>query len=145
MSDPLEQARVQRAGLRAAIGRVERALAAPGVGRADVWSKELLAELHDLSDALEDHIRVAEEPRGLFDDIIEAAPRLSHRVDRVKEDHVQLRDRVTTTIDALDGTEDSVPMARDRVVELLTAMVRHRHLGADLVYEAYNVDIEAAD
>jgi hypothetical protein len=28
---------------------------------------------------------------------------------------------------------------------VLAGIVRHRHLGADLVYEAFNVDIEAAD
>jgi hypothetical protein len=31
------------------------------------------------------------------------------------------------------------------VVSLLADMSRHRHLGADLVYEAYHVDISASD
>lgn len=145
MSDSLEQARVQRAGLRSAIGKVERALSAPATGRTDVWAKEVIAELQDLAGALDRHITVTESPDGLLSDIVEAAPRLAHRVEQAKSDHVQLRDRVSTAMEALSGATESVDNARDRVVELLTGLVRHRHLGADLVYEAYNVDIEAAD
>jgi hypothetical protein len=145
MSDSLEQARVHRAGLRAAIGRVERALSMPAPGRADVWAKELREELHGLSDALEQHIAITESDNGLLADIIEAAPRLAHRVDVTRNDHVHLRDRLHTALESLTESPEGVADARDRVVELLTALVRHRHLGADLVYEAYNVDIEAMD
>ena len=146
MSDPLEQARIHRAGLRATMGKVEGSLSAPAAGRADVWAKELLDELHEMSDALEQHIAITEASDGLLADIVEAAPRLSHRVDQTRNDHQHLRDRLASAVDVLSGcTEQRVAEARDRVVELLTAIVRHRHLGADLVYEAYNVDIEAAD
>ena len=145
MGNPLEQARVHRAGLRAAIGRVERSLSTPAASRADVWAKEVLAELETLSEALEQHIAITEAPDGLLDDIIEAAPRLAHRVDVTKNDHHHLRDRLRAAVESLTGAEADVANARDRVVELLTALVRHRHMGADLVYEAYNVDIEAAD
>ena len=34
---------------------------------------------------------------------------------------------------------------RDQVVSVLTEIVRHRQLGSDLVYDAYNIDIDAAD
>lgn len=145
MSDPLEQVRARRAGLRAAIGRVERALSTPATGRVDVWTKEVLAELHDLGQALDQHILTNEADDGLLADIIEAAPRLSHRVEVLRSDHVQLRDRLASAVEALTGEAGSIDNARDRVVELLTGLVRHRHLGADIVYEAYNVDIEAAD
>ena len=145
MSESLEQARVQRQGLRAAIGRVERSMSTPGPGRAELWAKEVLGELQALGEALDQHIELTESPDGLLADIIEAAPRLAHRVDQTKNDHVQLRDRHKAAVDSLKGTDESIAEARDRIVELLTALVRHRHLGADLVYEAYNVDIEAAD
>ena len=145
MTDPLERARAHRAGLRAAIGRVERSLSTPAPGRADVWAKELQAELNGLSEALEQHIALTEADDGLLADIIEAAPRLAHRVDVTRNDHLHLRDRLRAALESLDGGEEGVANARDRTVELLTALVRHRHLGADLVYEAYNVDIEAAD
>lgn len=145
MSESLERAREHRAGLRATIGNLERALATAARGRVDAWSKEVRDELLSLSEALEQHIELTEAPDGLLSDIATAAPRLAHRVERTRADHVALRRHVASALDALRPEEDAINEARDRVVELLTAIVRHRHLGADLVYEAYNVDIEAGD
>jgi hypothetical protein len=148
MSEWLERAREHRAGLRSAIGRVERALSGPAGGdRAAAWSKELGEELTDLSAALDLHVVTTEAPDGLLADIVMAAPRLAHRVELTKADHVSLRRLLADAFASLDGasSDGGVSEARDRVVDLLTALVRHRHLGADLVYEAYNVDIEASD
>ncbi len=117
-------------------------------GRVGAWSADLRKDLTELSDALDQHIELSESPDGLLSDIAEAAPRLAHRVAQAKDDHVVLRAAVFHALEGLppgDGGEAGVVSARDRVVELLTALVRHRHLGADLVYEAYNVDIEAGD
>ena len=146
----LEQARKHRAGLRAAIGSVERALSTAAHGRVAAWSADLRAELTDLADALHSHIELTEASDGLLADIAASAPRLAHRVQKAREDHVVLRAAAARAIESLPpgdgGAGDAgVAQARDRVVELLTALVHHRHLGADLVYEAYNVDIEAAD
>jgi hypothetical protein len=68
-------------------------------------------------------------------------------VERARNEHETLRQTVERTLAAVprDGSDVDVAHARDMVVELLTAVVRHRHLGADLVYEAYNVDMEAGD
>jgi hypothetical protein len=148
MSEWLERAREHRAGLRSAIGRVERALSGPaGGGRVDPWSKELREELLDLTAALDLHIVTTEAADGLLADIVLAAPRLVHRVELTKTDHGSLRLLSAAAVDSLSTVSDEagVAAARDAVVELLTALVRHRHLGADLVYEAYNVDIEASD
>jgi acetylornithine/succinyldiaminopimelate/putrescine aminotransferase len=144
----IEQARKHRAGMRTAIGLVERALSTAAHGRVAAWSADLRAELTNLSEALDSHIELTEASDGLLADIAAAAPRLQHRVDKAREDHVVLRAAVARALEILpppDSSEAGVQRARDRVVELLTALVRHRHLGADLVYEAYNVDIEAAD
>ena len=147
MSDRIEQARQHRAGLRAAVGSVESSLSSAARGRVKAWSTELRDELALLSEALETHIETTEAPDGLLADIAAATPRLVHRVEKTRADHAVLRDAVRAAEAALpDGDdEDAIPAARDRVVELLTAIVHHRHLGADLVYEAYNVDIEAVD
>ena len=148
MSENIEQARKHRAGLRTAIGQVERALSTAAHGRVAAWSSDLRDELSLLSDALDQHVELTEASDGLLADIATAAPRLAHRVKQAQEDHVVLRAAVARAIEGLppgDGGDAGVAPARDRVVELLTALVRHRHLGADLVYEAYNVDIEAVD
>ena len=147
MSDRIEQARQHRAGLRAAVGSVESALSSAARGRVKAWSTDLRDELATLAEALEQHIEITEAPDGLLADITASAPRLSRRVERTRADHSVLRDALQKAVDALpDGDDEgAIPAARDRVVELLTAIVHHRHLGADLVYEAYTVDIEAAD
>lgn len=148
MSESLEQARQHRAGLRLAIGQVERALSSAAHGRVAAWSKDLRAELTTLSTALDQHVALTEAPDGLLADIETSSPRLVHRVQKARDEHVILRAAVMRAIEGLppgDGGDAGVGPSRDRVVELLTALVRHRHLGADLVYEAYNVDIEAMD
>jgi hypothetical protein len=145
MHDHLDEARAHRAGLRDAIGKVERSLAAPAVSRYEPWSKELADELDDLGAALEQHILVTEAPGGLLDEILQEEPRLARRVAALRDDHVVLRERLAEARRALPRTPDDVPVARDRVVELLEAVIRHRHRGADVVYEAYLVDMEAGD
>lgn len=145
MQDRLNRAREHRAGLRDAIGSVERALAGPAGDRYERWGKELGHELDELDDALERHIAATEAPGGLLDDILQQEPRLARRVHLVREDHEVLRQRLHDARAALPTTADGVGGARDGVVDLLEAIVRHRHLGSDLVYDAFNVDIEAGD
>lgn len=148
MSENLDRARKHRAGLRTTIGLVERSLSTAAHGRVAAWSADLREELTKLSEALDSHVQLSEADDGLLADIESSTPRLTHRVHKAREDHVILRAACAKAIEALppgDGGDAGVEQARDRVVELLTALVRHRHLGADLVYEAYNVDIEAAD
>jgi hypothetical protein len=145
MDDHLHEVRERRAGLRAAVGRVEGALATPARGRSDQWAKELAAELDELGDSLDLHVRVTEADDGLLRDIVTTAPHLSHRVERVRHDHVTLQHLLDDARASLPRDDEGVPAARDRVVALLTGIVRHRHLGSELVYDAYNVDLEAAD
>jgi hypothetical protein len=145
MDDHLHQARQQRAGLRAAVGRVERSLATAAFGRTADWAKELSAELDVLGNALQLHITVTEADDGLLHEIVQHAPRLAHRVARVQEDHALLRRHLERAREALPRRDDDVAASRDLTIELLTAVIRHRHMGADLVYEAYHVDLEAAD
>jgi hypothetical protein len=109
------------------------------------WSTELRQQLDALSSALDQHVTMTEGPDGLLADIVVAAPRLAHRVDVTRKDHLRLRSQLDTVLDSLPADESGVAEVRDQVVELLTSLVRHRQAGADLVYEAYNVDIEAAD
>jgi hypothetical protein len=145
MRDHLSEARENRAGLRDAIGNVERAMAAPAGTRFEPWGKELADELDELGDALERHIATTEAPGGLLDEILHEEPRLARRVGLVRDDHQTLRHRLAEARAALPKSADDVAEARDRVVELLEAVVRHRHMGSDLVYDAYNVDLEAGD
>lgn len=145
MSDSLGAARERRAGLRSALGEVERSLASPAAGRDEAWVKTLDADLERLSDALDLHIRTSEAPGGLLDDVVQTEPRLAHKVDRARREHQELRYRMDQALAAVRAAPADTAQIRERVVEVLGGIVRHRHLGADMVYEAFNVDIEAAD
>ena len=145
MADALGEARERRAGLRSALGEVERSLASPAAGRSEAWIKTLAGDLTRLSEALDLHISSSEAPGGLLDDVLESEPRLAHKVDRARREHRELRYRMDRAMASLDGDGAEIPQLRERVVEVLAGIVRHRHLGADLVYEAFSVDIEAAD
>lgn len=125
------------------IDRVESAIAAPVPGREDGWREDLHRQLSAMGDALAQHIVTTEDAGGLLDEILEAAPRLAHRVERARADH----ERITAgVVDAQEAVRSaSVDDVRDRVVSVLGELIRHRQLGSDLVFEAFNVDIEAAD
>jgi hypothetical protein len=149
MTDALGEARERRAGLRSALGEVERSLASPAAGRPDAWVKTLRSDLQRLSEALDLHIRASEAPGGLLDDIMNSEPRLAHKVERARKEHEELRYRMDRVLDAVSDEravdDATIKAAREQVVEVLGGIVRHRHLGADLVYEAFSVDIEAGD
>jgi hypothetical protein len=145
LSDQFREVRAGRAGLRAAIGHVESASASPVPGRATIWSSELHEQLDLLSSALDHHVTMTEGPDGLLADVMAAAPRLAHKVDGVRKDHTRIRRQVDAVLACLPAEESRVAPVRDQVVDLLTNLTRHRQAGADLIYEAYSIDIEAAD
>jgi hypothetical protein len=135
----------RRADLHHALVAVERAISSPAVGRENDWTKDVVVQLQDLRHALEEHIEVTERDRGLYEEICQRAPRLSNAIDQLRDDHPELRDAAASTIEKLEATPigDGWPLAdaRDELQRLLGQVVRHRQLGADLVWEAYNLDI----
>jgi hypothetical protein len=145
VSDSLDQARDRRAGLRATIDRVERALARPAHASMPEWNRDLGEQLTSMSAALDQHVVVTEGPDGLLVDILEAAPRLAHLIDLARRDHRRLRAQLDGVLLSLPVDGSGVDKVRESVTGLLGDLVRHRQTGADLVYEAYQVDIDAAD
>jgi len=144
MDESFEQSRIHRRGLRDAIGRVEGALTSPAGGREAEWTEHLRSQVVLLSGALDRHIEFSEGPDGLLTKIVADAPRLVNKVRKAKEEHDHLRSETSDLLDALAGGE-GVDKVCERVMTLMGGLVRHRHLGSDLVYEAYMVDIEASD
>jgi hypothetical protein len=149
-SSAFESARARRAGLRRAMSSAEAALASPAAGRADAWATEVGGAVHALQDAFDAHIETTEAPDGILDAIVALAPRLANGVAKARREHVELgqglRDQVSL-FDAASPTLDTdwVEQRRQDVSELLRRLARHRQLGADLTYEAYEVDIGGED
>jgi hypothetical protein len=145
LSPTLAETAKRRADLHQALVAVEQATSRPAVGREADWTKEVIARLEDLSHAIAEHIEVTERPAGLYDEICGRAPHLSGKIDRLRDEHPQMQqatDDLTSKLRTTTPGEGwSLEDVRDDLQRLLGKLVRHRQLGSDLVWEAYNLDI----
>jgi hypothetical protein len=134
----LEQAKGQRLSLRRAIDEFGDALAGP-----DEATGERLAPILDhLRVVFGVHVEVTESPGGLYEEILEIAPRLANKITRFKREHAIITRSIKSTLDDLPGEGAAPgPELRGRLDHLHELLARHRRRGADLVYEAYDVDI----
>ncbi len=144
-TEQLRHARRRRADLHAALVDLEEAISSPAVGRIESWTADVAKHLHGLLATIDEHIEGTERVGGLYDEIQARAPRLTGQIDRLRDEHPVMRERTRHLAERLEaqGVADDWPLddARDDVQRVLGEIVRHRQHGADLVYEAYHVDI----
>lgn len=119
---------------------LERAIAAPAQD-LELWRKQVDQDLETLRVALTQHVDITEGDSGLLAQILQDAPRLASAVDVILADHAELCEAVDLTQDILDQTPDRTLDIRGAVIDMLSLLTTHRHRGADLVFDAYNVDI----
>jgi hypothetical protein len=141
----LREVQRRRADLHQALIDVEEAISGPAADRLESWTADVTKQVAALLTTLDEHIEVTERVGGLYDEIQQRAPHLSTQVGRLHDEHPAMR---TETLELLDRFENdpigdawTVDQARDDIQRLLGRMVRHRQHGADLVWEAYNLDI----
>jgi hypothetical protein len=141
--DGLRRGRAELGGWMAAR---EQALAAPTPGRHAAWAERVDVALVELSADFGEHVAVTEGSEGsdgLHDAVLKAAPRLAKSIHRLASEHAVLRGligdllaRVTPPVAA--GEIDAI---RELGTALLGRLARHRQHGADLIYQAYQVDL----
>jgi hypothetical protein len=144
LSPTLAETARRRADLHGALVEVEQATSRPAVGREPEWTKDVVIRLEALAHAIDEHVEITERQGGLYDEICTKAPHLSGKIDRLRAEHPELRSETHQLVDRLgNGVGDDWPLeqARDDLQRLLGRIVRHRQLGSDLVWEAYNLDI----
>ena len=146
----LSSAREQRADLWRHMTALEHALSHPLPGRVNTWGGEVHDALVDLSSGFEHHCAAVEAPDGLFASVLEAAPRLDHAVRRLAEEHIEISALISELLREVrtltrEGTEEEARETRGRITGLLGRLSQHRQRAADLVYEAYAVDIGVGD
>jgi hypothetical protein len=130
-----------REDLYQALLALEQSAARPAAGREDEWLETLVAAVEVVEHEIDVHIEVTERPDGLYADIVEAAPRLSHNVALLRDEHPEMRESVVTLRNRLQAEyPPSVEEARDEVQRLLGRLVKHRQHGADLLWQAYSLD-----
>ena len=81
-----------------------------------------------------------EAPDGLLAEIVEQAPRLWRETEGLRSEHVILVGECARLLDRVESSDSPLSLRR-QVNLLLGRFERHRYRGADLVYEAYDVDI----
>ncbi len=138
--EPLETVRKRRAALHEALVEFETSLAAPAAGREDDWRADVSVALGGLREAFTEHVAVTEGPDGLYADITHDHERLANPVRRLGAEHVSISNDLTEIEALLAGSEASEGV-RALATALIGRLAHHRQRGADLVYEAYNVDI----
>jgi hypothetical protein len=147
--DALEQAKARRADLHTVLVNLEAAIAAPAHGRAPAWSEHVHDALVEVAGAWERHIAVVEGPGGLFEEVMHAAPHLANDLDRLRREHLEIRAELGLALDAVRVVAGAPvresDQGREVVLSILGRLMRHRQHGADLVFDAYAVDIGTGD
>jgi hypothetical protein len=146
LTSALSEARLRRKTLHDSLVNLEEKISSPAAGRIPNWTAAVLKGMTEVRDAFAQHVIVTEKPGGLYDEILERAPRLAGNVRRLREEHPE----IVTATDELIGELEEVEIgsegwpldrARDDLQRFIGSVIRHRQRGADLVWEAYNVDI----
>lgn len=135
----LRAARVHRATLSADIQNVERALAAPA--GHPIWRQRVGIRLAALGRAFGEHMAVTEGPDGLYAELLDHAPRLARAVHVLIREHAVVLAAIVALRQRVDHAETTVDQIRGWGGDLLRELSRHRQRGADLVYQAYQIDI----
>jgi hypothetical protein len=149
----LAAVRVRRDDLYDSLLELERALAVPAGDHAREWAGDVGSVVERLRSVLDAHVAGTEAEGGFFDDVRDQSPQLLHAVEVLKAEHrplvdatAALADRIAALgVDAGTDADAAVDDVRDQAVELIRDLLRHRHRGAELVYDAYSVDVSAAD
>jgi hemerythrin-like domain-containing protein len=145
----IQQVRAEHDDLLEAIHSLEAALASAAPGREQAWGKQVLKKLQAVAELLDGHARSAEAADGLLAMVAAAQPRLLHRVERLRREHVDLLDHARSLQRQIEHhAADELPNFRDirqRATWLLNALRHHRAAATDLIFEAYSTDVGVGD
>ena len=118
--------------------------AARASGQAD-WLELVSAATTDLREALQDHVEQTEGDRGFLDDLVEQAPRLAADAGMLRQEHRALVNDCARLTSLIRSDPDDVGAIRKAVLVLLGRLVEHRQRGAELLYDAYNIELGDGD
>lgn len=107
----------------------------------------LRRRLNELAGILKSHFE-REEEQGYFKEVVEMAPRLSHRAEKIEAEHEALLGRLGHLDDQLSTTadvEDELTKLRDEFCQFIEACRAHEHRETELVQEAWLTEIGEGD
>ena len=147
-----EQPRTRNDPLLDAMDTLDAALTSPAPGNEQEW----LTRVHDIAqrvqEELERHVASTEGPQGVFSGIDVTRPTLMDRVQRMRHEHADLRQRVQAlqreiAHPAPSASQPARGMAdiRQLAAWLMTGLRHHHAVETDLIYESLNTDIGVCD
>lgn len=109
------------------------------------WAQGLHSALEELADILRRHQEASERPGGSLDQMAEAQPRLTSRIEQSRSEHEPLIERAEALRDTVAeqiaaGHVDINPLRRD-AGRLQSDFREHIAAGVELTYEAYDRDM----
>lgn len=110
------------------------------------WAEDMRAALENLDRALQRHVAEIEDNGGLFSQVLAQAPQLAPVVEELSKEHEELISRCRDALEVVDvwGRDAGGDLKR-KVLGLLGRLALHRQNGAELLYDAYNVDLATGD
>lgn len=142
--DGLQDVRHRREALGEAADDYEALLARPAT--SPQWTGGVAQATKQLLVAFDEHVHEVEADDGLLPRLLGDEPRLANTIQRMYDEHVtitaDLRAVEQLVIDCGEAWDiDAVTAIRQKALEVLMAISVHRQVGADLIWNAYNVDI----
>lgn len=131
-----------------ALEALERALASPARGREQAWRQRVRSDLAKVNERLRAHCESAEAPEGILSQLEMTVGR-SYEITEARRQHRRMLEYASDLLAALSehegGSSPTAAEVRERAAQLTSALRRHRALEADLIYEAFDLDIGVGD
>lgn len=141
--DAIQEAKKRRVELREAMIDYEAAITTPVA--SPTWLENAVEGLEVLRTALGKHISEVDRADGIIAKALDHAPWLESHAEILREQHGDLSARVRRLGEILDGLDTSdatgIAIMREESYDLIRHLSRHRQNGAELVYDAYDMDI----
>lgn len=135
--------RTDRARSLDSLHEVEQRASAAGPTRPEEWRHDLLLSLDELADSLHEQYATSAGEESLLSSVVEESPHLESSVSELRRRQEELTDRIDDLRRELsDHVRDVDVAALRHAVAEVTAEIRElRAWEADVVYEAYSVDL----
>ena len=146
LTPALSEARQRRATLHDALVHLEIAISSPAAGRIPEWTDLVTKEMVGSATPSSSTCWSPNDPAGCTKRSSCGRLELDGTIRRLKDEHPEIGEKVGEMLARLDQAEIGSPAwpledARDDLQRFIGTVIRHRQKGADLVWEAYNVDI----
>lgn len=134
----------RRQELYRAMQRLESSLARAS-GQTD-WADQVRDALSGVDAALHRHVAEIETASGLFAEVVDRAPHLASVVDSLRREHEEMIEGCKAVLDSMSEDRELDPdRIRGEALKVLGQLAVHRQRGAELLFDAYNIDLSAAD